>query len=184
MNIVGEFHFTTIEIEHRNLRLLSNMRVSARFDELYQQATSMKEEVQLVAIYFEMIVILKELEHAYEVQVPPKNMGVRPYNRSGKKMQPTTMHKKGSKIYNVGFNLKLCGPDKAISFENNPKTKHCEVNTIALTKSSPMFGTYKPGNVRGGSCGCSHLNQWLSAVLEGTPTPFPNKKVAHWVSLR
>ena len=89
------------------------------------------------------------------------------------------MHKKGSKIYNVGFNLKLCGPDKAVAFENNPKTKHCEVNTLEVTKGSPLFAKYKPGNIRGGSCGCSHLNQWLAAVADGTQTPFPKNLADH-----
>ena len=35
---------------------------------------------------------------------------------------------------------------------------------MKTTSSSPLFATYKPGTIRGGTVGGSHLNQWLAAV--------------------
>ena len=51
-------------------------------------------------------------------------------------------------------------------------TSSCELWTLELTESAE-FAAYTAGTVRGGSVGCSHLNQWLAAVGDGAHTPFP-----------
>ena len=115
--------------------------------------------------------ILERVELSYRTKVHSKHMGIHPKNRNGKKMNYMSMHKKGSKVFNVGFRLSLCGPDKAIAFENHPVTQNCKIHTLDLTRS-PYFGTYKPESIRMGSIGCSHLNQWIAAVHDGSQTPF------------
>jgi hypothetical protein len=77
------------------------------------------------------------------------------------------MQKKGSKIKHVGYTPALCGTDRAVAFEVNPMTSHIEQHTIATTSGSNMFAQYDKGVIRGGSCGCGHLNQFLAAVSDG-----------------
>ena len=144
------------------------------FDRCYAKAISMDESeaTNLVVIMYHMIDLLKKSQQSFLVRVPPKEMGVHPMNRNGKRINGGTMHKKGRTIHSVGFTTKLCGPDKAIAFENNPMTNNCETWTLGLT-DTVEFANYTAGTVRGGSVGCSHLNQWLAAVGGGAETPFP-----------
>ena len=50
--------------------------------------------------------------------------------------------------------------------------------------SSDLFADYAPGNIRGGSVGCSHLNQWLAACKSGATSNYddmcdsPNKTIS------
>lgn len=116
-----------------------------------------------------MIEILARSSEGYTCYIDPKQMGIHPKNRSGKKMQSKTMQKKGYKIVNVGFTTQLCGPDKAIAFENNPITNNVENHTMRLT-ADEHFATYVVGSIRAGSAGCSHLNQFIAAVKDGAKT--------------
>ena len=143
------------------------------FDACYAKAKSCNDESKLVKLVYTMLDILKKADESYEIVIPPKSMGIHPQNRSGKKMKDAKMQKKGVKIHRVGFARQLCGPDRAIGFEDHPTKKPCEQHTIIVTKSSKMFGSYKQGSVRGGSVGCSHLNQWLHAANSGAECPFP-----------
>ena len=70
----------------------------------------------------------------------------------------------------MGFTFKLCGPDRAIPFENNPTTNNCEKHTLETTRTSEYFANFVKGSIRGGSVGCGHLNQWLAAVKDGAKT--------------
>lgn len=73
---------------------------------------------------------------------------------------------------NVGFRLELCNSDRAIAVEINPRSSKIEDHTIANTSSSPLFAKYEKGVIRGGSCGCGHLNQFLAAVGDGAQTSY------------
>ena len=68
--------------------------------------------------------------------------------------------------------MELCAPDRAIAFEVNPLSDHIEAHTIAVTTASQLFAVYAKGVLRGGSCGCGHLNQWLAAVRYGAQTSY------------
>jgi len=132
----------------------------------------MTEDAKIVILVFQMLGLLGDAGEAFEAEMNPKQMGIHPKNRNGKKMQHASMHKKGMKFYTVGFRLQLCGSDKAIAFENNPTTNDCEQHTINLTSSSNYFASYARGAIRAGSVGCSHLNQWLAAVQDGAQTDY------------
>ena len=87
-------------------------------------------------------------------------------------MVASTFQKKGHKIGNVGYTPALCGTDRAVAFEVNSVKTHIEDHTIATTSASNMFAKYERGVIRGGSCGCGHLNQFLAAVLDGAETMY------------
>ena len=140
------------------------------FDDMYARACQLKDDDKLVTLMYHMLKLLREGQLGFDVQIPPKQMGIHPSNRSGKKMVASTMQKKGYKIKNVGFANALCGTDRAIAFEVNPMNNHIEEHTIATTSSSPLFASYEKGLIRGGSCGCGHLNQFLAAVNDGAET--------------
>ena len=142
------------------------------FDEAYSKACKLQNGDKLVSLMYLMLKIAREANMGRDMQVHPKQMGIHPKNRSGKKMVPTTMQKKGNKITNVGFAKALCGTDRAVAFEVNPMSKHIEDHTIATTSASKKIGKYSKGMVIGGSCGCGHLNQWLAAVGDGAETSY------------
>lgn len=144
----------------------------AAFDEYYAKACDLKDDNKLVHLMYCMLKLLREAALGYETVVQPKQMGIHPQNRSGKKMTSTTMQKKGHKIVKVGFSPLLCATDKAIAFEVNPLSSHIEDHTIATTIVSSQFAQYQKGVIRGGSCGCGHLNQFLAAVGDGAETHF------------
>ena len=150
----------------------SNAEKQQQFDQLYSAATDAKETGQLVGVVYEMLDILKDSGYAYIEDMHPLHMGIHPANRSGKKMVAVTFQKKGFKIKKSGFTFKLCGPDKAVAFEDDPVTHNCELHTVWVA-GSEEFGNYKPGTVRAGSVGCSHLNQWLAAVVSGAKSKYP-----------
>ena len=140
------------------------------FEKLYAKASAFKDDNQLVAVVYSMISILDEGGEGYVTFMDPLHMGIHQANRGGKKMVANAMEKKGVKIYKVGFTFKLCGVNKAIAFEKNPNTNNCQKHTITITSSSPLFAKFVAEAIRGGSVGCSHLNQWLAAVKSGAQT--------------
>lgn len=160
------------------------------FDAYYEKAKSMSDQSRLVALVYKMIELLDQADESYEICINPMHMGIHPKNRGGKKMQASTMQKKGHKIWSVGFVNQLCGPDRAVAFENDPLSNHCEDWTIKTTSGNKMFAQYKPGTVRGGSVGCSHLNQWLAAVQYGAESCYDDwtedgsKKISKTMSSR
>ena len=147
---------------------------SERFEELYKKCRDSKDDSSMVAEVYEMLEILLRANFAYEVTMSPLHVGIHPKNRSGKKMVGATMQKKGMKVHKVGFALALCGTNKAIAFENNPMTLHCEKHTLTITRASPMFAKYQEGDIRAGAVGCNHLNQWLAAVKSGAVSLHPH----------
>ena len=142
------------------------------FDETYKKACALNSGDKLVSLMYLMLKLLREAQMGRDTRIQPKQMGIHPKNRSGKKMVPSTMQKKGYKITNVGFAQALCGIDRAIGFEVNPMSKHIEEHTIATTSASPMFAKYEKGLVVGGSVGCGHLNQWLAAVGDSAESTY------------
>ncbi len=143
----------------------------ATFEKLYNQALACKDgDTKIVKLFDQMLTILILSGEAVEMELPPKMAGIHKANRFGKLMVHRTVHKKGAKIVRVGFSWKLCGPDKAVAFEDDPETRSCERVTIELTSSSDRFATYTPGNVKVGSVGCGHLNQFLASVGDNVPT--------------
>jgi hypothetical protein len=152
--------------------LWQSAELKAKFEKLYDTANKMVSDVQLVTIWQKMIDLLLLAQLAYEAMIPCLHMGVHPRNRGAKKMNPVTMHRKGSKVMGVGFNIRICNKEKAVAVENNPTSNNCEKHTMELTKDSDMFANYVPGTVRAGSLGCSHLNQYLAAGACGAKTPF------------
>ena len=138
----------------------------------YEKAVKLEKGDKLVQIMYAMVKILKEAEMGIPMRIKPGHMGIHPKNRSGKKMLPSTMQKKGRKITNVGFTNDLCGPDRAIAFEVSPKSNEIEDHTIKTTDQSKQFGQYKRGVIRGGSVGCGHLNQFLYAVEDGAESVY------------
>ena len=137
----------------------------------YNSCLSCKDTTQLVSMIYSLIEQLHAADEAYIVRLPPHHMGIHPKNRSGKKMIDKTMQKKGRTIHAVGFTFKLCGPSKAVAFEEHPQSRYCETHTLQTT-GSELFANYKSGNIRGGSVGCGHLNQWLAAVRDGAESPY------------
>ena len=156
----------------------TNIEHKQKFESLYAEATMMKggEDLHLVKTFWDMMDVLKLADHAYECRVPPLNMGIHFKNRGGKKMMGVSMHTKGSKVYGVGFKQHLCSKLRAVGMEKNPQRDNCETWTIVTCNTDPYFATYSPGTIRAGSLGCSHLNQWLAAVVAGAKTPTPNPK--------
>ena len=142
------------------------------FDEMYSKACQLKDDDKLVTLMYQMLKMLREAQLGFDTQVHPKQMGIHPRSRSGKKMVPSTMQKKGYKIKNVGFANALCGTDRAVAFEVNPMSKHIEEHTISTTAASKLFASYEKGVIRGGSCGCGHLNQFLAAVHDGAESMY------------
>ena len=142
------------------------------FDETYKKACQLEANDKLVTLMYLMLKLLREAQMGFDTQVHPKQMGIHPKNRSGKKMVASTFQKKGHKIGNVGYTPALCGTDRAVAFEVNPMKTHIEDHTIATTSASNMFAKYERGVIRGGSCGCGHLNQFLAAVLDGAETMY------------
>ncbi len=141
-----------------------------RFDELYDTALQCKSDTKIVSMMDEMVPILMDANEAYEMDVPPERMGVHPSNRGGKLVVHTKVHSKGSKVVNVGFSPKLCGPDKAMAFEDNPLKPTIADTTIELTSSDERFADFDHSSIVGGSVGCSHLNQFLACVNCEVPT--------------
>jgi hypothetical protein len=142
------------------------------FDEAYEKSTKLDAGDKLVQLMYFMIDLIKKSGQRVEMKIPPKQVGIHPSNRSGKKMVGAVMQKKGNKISNVGFTLKLCGPDRAIAFEVSPTSNAIEQHTLTTTKSSPLFAKYEPDTIRAGSTGCGHLNQFLAAVNDGATTSY------------
>jgi hypothetical protein len=143
------------------------------FDEAYEKAKKLDAGDKLVQLMYLLLDLIMKSGQGVEMKIPPKHMGIHPANRSGKKMVGAVMQKKGNKITNVGFTLKLCGPDRAIAFEVSPTSNTIEQHTLAIT-SSPNFANYVPGTIRAGSVGCGHLNQFLAAVADGAETSYAN----------
>ena len=157
---------------------MSSNAAKKDIDVLYIKGIQMKDDdSQLVAIVYRLLDLMAEASMSYVVHVRPPHMGIHPSNRGGKEMLGADMHKKGSKIVNVGFTFKLCSTDRAIAFENSPDTNHCETYTIKSTKGNSMFYQYTPNTVRGGSVGCGHLNQFLAAVRCEATTNEPSLQV-------
>ncbi len=98
------------------------------FDLFYAKALPKEESeaANLVVIMYEMIALLHKSQQSSVARVPPKEMGVHPMNRNGKRINGGTMHKKGKTIHAVGLTRTLCGSERAIAFENNPMTNNCE----------------------------------------------------------
>ena len=142
------------------------------FDAYYAKAISMNDDTKLVSIFFKMMEILDASGETYICEVHCKHMGIHFKNRGGKKMVAGTMQKKGAKIYKVGFNLNLCGPDRAIAFEVDATSTEIQDHTISVCSTSTMFANFDSQSIRGGSCGCGHLNQWLAAVFDEATTPY------------
>lgn len=144
------------------------------FEMLYNAAIEIKTDAHLVKIVFDMVDVLLKSGNAYQGDVHPTHMGINEHNRGGKKMIATSMQKKGAKIKNAGFVFKLCGPEKAIAIENDPNTNSTEKHTFSITESDEYFGDYKLGQIRAGSIGCSHLNQWLMAITSKAKSMYPD----------
>ena len=142
-------------------------------DLMYTKAQSCKDDAKLVQIVYKMMSICIDANEAYVQNIEAKSVGIHPTNRSGKFMKDTKMHKKGYKIFKVGFTRVLCKPDKAVCFEEDDQ-KSCETHTMQITSRSKMFGQYVSGTIRVGSVGCSHLNQWIHAGNCGAETPYPD----------
>jgi len=160
------------------MSIFADAATKQKFDGLYDRATKMStNDTQMVTICYDMIDLLKSSDNAYEDRINPLHMGIHPRNRGGKKMPSTKKDQKGSKIVKVGFNMKLCGPEKAIGFENHPVTKHIEKHTISTTAGNQFFAQYKPGAIRAGSVGCTHLNQYLAGAIYGARTHFPRDDI-------
>ena len=141
-----------------------NKESKARFEMIYNAALECKDDSSLVSMVYDMVDILVACDEAYITEMAPGAMGIHPGNRMGKRMLAQTMQRKGAKIKKAGFTFKLCPPEKAVGFENDPDKNDCVNHTMWVTESDELFGTYQGGAIRAGSCGCSHLNQWLHAV--------------------
>ena len=142
------------------------------FDAYYEKAINMHDDTKIVSVFFKMIEILDKAGETYESEVHCKHMGIHFKNRSGKHMQASTMQKKGHKIFKVGFNFKLCGPERAIAFEVDPTHTEIQDHTMKICSTSSMFADFDRQSIRGGSCGCGHLNQWLAAVFDECTSPY------------
>ena len=139
---------------------------------MYAKALSCRDDSKLVQLVYKMMKLCEQSDEAYVQNMSSESIGIHPANRSGKQMNAAKMHKKGFKIHKVGFASVLCTKEKAVAFEDHPPKKLCEQHTLQCTDASKSFGQYSPGTIRAGSCGCSHLNQWIHAGNNGAETPY------------
>ena len=142
----------------------NDIEVKAEFETLYNKCVDAgeSEEAEIVKSMYDMIDKLKADGGAYVTDLHPRFVGIHPSNRSGKKMSGRAFQKKGNKVCKGGFSLRLCSKDKAIAVEANGKD--VEEHTMWIVAGQPEFGKYNLNEIRVGSCGCSHLNQYLLAV--------------------
>ena len=106
---------------------------------------------------------------AAELQVlPPHLVGVHPENRDRKLMSAAEMTAKGGKIALVGASRDLCAPSRAWCVQDT-NDRACYQWTVKIAASSSEFAEPSP-SIGYGSVGCSHWNQWLTAVNQSRPT--------------
>ena len=84
-------------------RAMAPLSTQQRMDAIYAKANSCADNAKVVSMVFEMLGLLENSNQVYHTDVHPKRMGIHP--------------KKGAKIHKAGFSLKLCGPDRAVAFE-------------------------------------------------------------------
>ena len=141
------------------------------FKALYQAAIT-AEDTRLVQLKDTMLKLLVDNAEARVKLVQPKAMVPHPKNRGGSKMQWSKIYEKGSKIINVGVSLAECGPNKAVAFEEDHKSRNMARAHIALCKTSPYYALYEdPDLVEVGSVGCGHWNRMLACILDRRPVP-------------
>ena len=142
-----------------------------KFSSLYNAAVA-ADDTRLVQIKDQMLKLLVDNEEARVKFVYPKAMVPHPKNRGGSRMQWSKIYEKGAKIISVGVSLLECGPDKAIAFEEDQRTRHMAHRHIELCKTSPYYARYEdPDQVEAGSVGCGHWNQMLACILDRRPVP-------------
>ena len=106
---------------------------------------------------------------AAELQVlPPHIVGVHPENRDRKLMSAAEMTAKGGKIALVGASRDLCAPARAWCVQDSTD-RECYQWTVKIAASSEEFAEPSP-SIGYGSVGCSHWNQFLTAVNQSRPT--------------
>jgi hypothetical protein len=144
----------------------------AEFDRIYNQSANISstgDENQIIANFDGMVKLMRDAGEVQELHLPPWVVGISKFNRDGKAMNAGEMERKGEKICRVGFSPPLCSPDRAWLFMDDQNDRRDFKWTKHVTSLSPKFAP-ATDSIIGGSVGCSHLNQFLTAVHNERPT--------------
>jgi hypothetical protein len=162
---------TSIDVDRPLDTMVFTKEQRSAFAKTYDQAHQCKEsDTMLVKLKDEMIKMLLTAGEAKVKHVHCKSMAPHPQNRGNSKIQYQKIYLKGSKIISVGVSLTKCGPDAAVAFEENPKTKHITKSHIAHCKTSKHFAQYDE-TIECGSVGCGHWNQMLACIHDSCEVP-------------
>ena len=144
----------------------------AEFGRICEQSANISktgDENQIIASYDIMVKLMRDAGEVEEMHLPPWVVGTSPFNRDGKATNHGEMERKGVKIAKAGFSPALCGPDRAWLCMDNQTDRRAFEWTKHVTPLSPKPAPATDAII-GRSVGCSHLNQWLTAVHNERPT--------------
>ena len=117
--------------------------------------------------------ILKDCDESYVMELNPKFVGICPENRDEDGMSDDGVHCRGSKITYAGWSWKAV-EHETVAMEDNPNTKHIAKKTVEITRLSDRLAIMKIEEIKVGSLGAGHTNQWLCCIIDGVPCAYAN----------
>ena len=120
-----------------------------------------KGDARLVSVVDEVLMQLEQKKLAWRAHLPPRCVGVHPENRGGYGVSAPEVHRLGAKITAVGWSHDATS--HAVAVED--KDRRTAIFMQNLIMGSPGLGKVNPCEIRYGSLGCSHTNQFLVAAL-------------------
>ena len=108
---------------------------------------------------------------AYEMQIPPSQVGIHPDNREGWGCSGRDSQALGSDI--VGCGWSNAETSSATAFEDLPDRRGAKF-TVKLQQSTNMLPQQSETSIRFLALACTHTNQFLVSVNQGIPTLHPN----------
>ena len=147
---------------------------AAEIDALLDQAND-GEDPMMVAKKDTIMKLLKTGDETYTSQLNPKWVGIHPDNRDNDDMEVEGVHQRGSKIVFAGFSRSTMEAD-TIAIEDD-ETKYIARKTIETTSRSNKFPRMQLDQIRVGSLGSGHSNQFLCCVLDEVPSDFQHLTV-------
>ena len=128
-----------------------------------------KQDARLVSGVDEILRIFEDRKLAHRMRLPPKMVGVHPANRNGYGVSSTEVHSIGAQIVDMGWLSSATA--HAICIEDGADRKIAAF-TSKLAKSTSGLGIVDPSEIKYGSLGCSHTNQFMVAALCGVESEF------------
>ena len=127
---------------------------------------------QLVGKKDRVLQLLKEGDCSYEEEIYPKFVGVDPSNRNEELMTADGVHGRGVKIVKAGWSFAAC-QGEAVGMEDDPVLKMVAKHTCKMSSLSPSLARMVFEEIRVGSLGAGHTNQWLCCVIDGVKLVVP-----------